>query len=176
MLKRWMEALLIVTPETVLHWHREGFCLFSMRKSRRSAPVPQISAETIRLIKEVAITNRLWGAERIRGEVLKLSIRVSKRTVQKHMRQARPPRPSGQTWSSFQRNHAKDIWVCDFVQVTDLCFRPLFACFITELGSRRIVHVGVTRAPTDAWVSQQLREATPCGKAPTYLIRDNDAT
>jgi len=43
------------------------------------------------------------------------------------------------------------------------------------LGSRRIVHVGVTRAPTDAWVAQQLREATPFGQAPKYLIRDNDA-
>ena len=54
-------------------------------------------------------------------------------------------------------------------------FRPLFAFFITELGSRRIVHVGVTRSPTDEWVAQQLREATPFGEAPHYLIRDNDA-
>ncbi len=57
----------------------------------------------------------------------------------------------------------------------DLFFRPLFAVVLTELGSRRIVHVGVTRSPTDAWVAQQLREATPFGEAPTYLIRDNDA-
>ena len=57
----------------------------------------------------------------------------------------------------------------------DLFFRPLFAFVLTELGSRRIVHVGVTRSPTDAWVAQQLREATPFGAAPTYLIRDNDA-
>ncbi len=54
-------------------------------------------------------------------------------------------------------------------------FRPLFAFVMTELGSRRIVHVGVTRAPTDTWVAQQLREATPWGAAPRYLIRDNDA-
>lgn len=54
-------------------------------------------------------------------------------------------------------------------------FRPLFAFFITELGSRRIVHVGVTRSPSDAWVAQQLREATPVGQAPGYLIRDTDA-
>ncbi len=51
----------------------------------------------------------------------------------------------------------------------------MFAFVLTELGSRRIVHVGVTRSPTDAWVAQQLREATPFGGAPTYLIRDNDA-
>src|SRR5262245_41190407 len=91
------------------------------------------------------------------------------------MRQARPSPPRGQPWATFLRNHAKDIWACDFVQLTDAWFRPLFAFVITELGSRRIVHVGATRAPTDAWVAQQLKEATSFGAAPKYLIRDNDA-
>jgi putative transposase len=58
--------------------------------------------------------------------------------------------------------------------VTDLFFRPLFAFFIVELKSRRVIHVGVTRSPSDPWVTQQLREATPYGQAPKYLIRDND--
>ena len=123
----------------------------------------------------MAADNRLWGAERIRGELLKVGIKVAKRTVQRYMRQARPPRPHGQTWTTFLRNHAHDIWACDFLQLTDIFFRPLFAFVITELGSRRIVHVGVTRSPTDEWVAQQLREATPFGAAPEYLIRDNDA-
>ena len=57
---------------------------------------------------------------------------------------------------------------------TDLFFRPLFAFFLVELQSRKVIHVGVTRSPTDAWVAQQLREATPYGQAPKYLIRDND--
>ena len=61
------------------------------------------------------------------------------------------------------------------LQVTDLFFRPLFAFFIVELKSRRVIHVGVTRSPTDVWVAQQLREATPYGQAPNYLIRDNDS-
>ncbi len=91
------------------------------------------------------------------------------------MRQARPRRPRGQPWATFLRNHAQDIWACDFLQVSDIFFRPLFAFFITELGSRRIVHVGVTRSPSDDWVAQQLREATPFGAAPRFLIRDNDA-
>ena len=64
---------------------------------------------------------------------------------------------------------------CDFLQVTDLLFRPLFAFFVIELHSRKVIHVGVTRSPTDAWVAQQLREATPYGQAPKYLIRDNDS-
>jgi len=61
------------------------------------------------------------------------------------------------------------------LQVTDLFFRPLFAFFLIELKTRRVIHVGVTRSPTDAWVAQQLREATPYGQAPKYLIRDNDS-
>ncbi len=64
---------------------------------------------------------------------------------------------------------------CDFLPVADLFLRPLFLFFIIELGSRRVVHFGVTRHPTEAWAAQQLREATPYGERPKYLIRDNDA-
>jgi len=60
------------------------------------------------------------------------------------------------------------------LQVTDLFFRPLFAFFIIELKERMVIHVNVTRSPTDLWVAQQLREATPYGQTPKYLIRDND--
>jgi len=61
------------------------------------------------------------------------------------------------------------------LQVTDLFFGTLFAFFIIELKSRRVIHVDVTRSPTDAWTPQQLREATPYGHTPKYLIRDNDS-
>ena len=78
-------------------------------------------------------------------------------------------------WATFLRTHATDIWACDVLPVTDLLFRQLYAFFVVELASRRVVHVAVTRHPTDAWVAQQLREATPFGLHPTYLIRDNDS-
>jgi transposase InsO family protein len=67
------------------------------------------------------------------------------------------------------------IWACDFLPVTDLLFRSIHAFFVIELATRRIVHVGVIHHPTDAWVTQQLREATPFGRHPKYLIRDNDS-
>ncbi len=173
-LRAWASALLIAQPETVLRWHRQGFRLVWRRKSApRSRPSP-LGTATIDLIRQMARDNPLWGAERIRGELLKLGIRVSKRTIQKYMRQARPPRKSGQTWTRFLRTHASEIWACDFLQVTDLLFRPLFAFFIVELGSRRVVHIGVTRHPTEAWVTQQLREATPYDERPRFLLRDND--
>jgi len=90
------------------------------------------------------------------------------------MRTVRTKPPRGQTWATFLRTHAGQIWACDFLQVTDLFFRPLFAFFLTLLKTRKVIHVGVTRSPTDAWVGQQLREATPYGQVPKYLIRDND--
>jgi putative transposase len=174
MVRTWQQALFIVQPETVLRWHRQLFRLFWKRKSKVHSNQPRLSLEIIVLIKEMATNNRLWGAERIRGELLKLGIHVCKRTIQKYMRQARVPRPGGQNWSTFLRNHAKEVWACDFLQVTDLFFRPLFAFFVVELQSRKVIHVGVTRSPTDAWTAQQLREATPYGQTPRYLIRDND--
>ena len=173
--RKWKQTLFIVQPETLLRWHREAFRLFWGRKSKAHSHKPKIAAETIALIREMATENRLWGAERIRGELLKLDIHVCKRTIQKYMRPVRTHQPGGQKWATFLRNHAADIWACDFLQITDLFFRPLFAFFIIELKSRKVIHVGVTRSPTDPWVAQQLREATPYGQAPKYLIRDNDS-
>jgi putative transposase len=148
--------------------------MFWKRTSKAPSRKSRLSPETICFSKEMATNNRLWGAERIRGELLKLDIHVSKRTIQKYMKQVHPRRARGQTWRTFLRNHAAEVWACDFLQVTDLFFRPLFAFFIVELKSRKVIHVNVTRSPTDAWVAQQLREATPYGQTPKYLMRDND--
>jgi putative transposase len=159
----------------VLRWHRRSFRLVWRRKSAPLSRPSPLATTTIDLIRQLARDNALWGAERVRGELLKLGLRVSKRTVQKYTRQAPRARPPGQSWSTFLANHAREIWACDFLQVTDLLFRPLFAFFVIELGSRRVVHVGATRHPTDAWVAQQRREATPYGEGPRFLLRDNDA-
>jgi transposase InsO family protein len=174
MVRTWKQTLFLVQPETLLRWHRELFRVFWKHKSKAHTRKPKLSPETITLIKEMAANNRRWGAERIRGELLKLDIQVSKRTIQKYMRQGRPERARGQTWKTFLHNHAAEIWACDFLQVTDLFFRPLFAFFLIELQSRKVIHMNVTRSPNDAWVAQQLREATPYGERPRYLIRDTD--
>src|SRR5947209_10237424 len=173
--RAWKQALFIVQPETLLRWHRELFRLYWKRRSKASSHQPKVAAETIALIREMAKENRLWGAERIRGELLKLGIQVCKRTIQKYLRTVRTHQPKGQTWATFLHTHAAQIWACDFLQVTDLFFRQLFAFFIIELQTRRVIHACVTRSPSDAWVVQQLREATPYAQAPKYLIRDNDS-
>jgi putative transposase len=173
--RNWKEALLIFKPDTLLRWHRQGFRLFWKFKSRNRGGRPTLDPETVALIQQMAHENRLWGAERIRGELLKLGITVAKHTIQKYIGRVRSDKPAPQTWATFLKNHAKDIWACDFLPVTDLWFRPLYLFFIVELASRRIVHFGVTHSPTDAWVAQQLREATPFGQTPRFLIRDRDS-
>ena len=131
LVRTWQQALLIVQPDTLLRWHRELFRLYWKRRSKASSHQPKVAAETIALIGEMATNNRLWGAERIRGELLQLGIHVCKCTIQKYMRTVRTHQPRGQKWSAFLRNHAAQIWACDFLQVTDLFFRPLFAFFNT---------------------------------------------
>jgi putative transposase len=170
--RSWQQTLHIVQPDTLLHWHRDLFRHYWRRKSKNKKREPRIAQETIDLIRKMVQENRWWGAERIRGELLKLGIRVSKSTIQKHMPKLR--RNSSQTWATFLRNHANEIWACDFLQTYAILFRTVFVFVIIELGSRRVVHLGATRKPTDPWTAQQLREATPFGAGPRCLIRDND--
>src|SRR5438132_10349881 len=106
----WRDATLFVQPATILRWHQAGCRAFWRRRSRPSGRPPTARAA---LIREMATSNPRWGAERLRGELLKLGIRVCKRTVQRYMRRARP-RGDGQCWSTFLRNHV--AWACDFVQ------------------------------------------------------------
>jgi transposase InsO family protein len=174
-LPTWKQALVIVQPETVLRWHRDLFRWVWRRKSRpRRRGKPPLTHDIVSLIKQMAKENRTWGAERIRGELLKLGIKVAKNTIQRYIYQVRSPLSTKQTWATFLRNHAKDIWAVDFLQTYDLFFRAIFVFVVIELGSRRLVHYRVTRSPNDAWVAQQLREATPFGVGPRFLIRDND--
>ena len=78
----------------------------------------------------------------------------------------------GPSWKSFLRTHT--VWACDFLQTYDIWFRPLFAFFIVDQNSKRVIHVAVTRAPSQEWTAQQLRDATPFGQGPEVLIRDRD--
>jgi putative transposase len=168
----WKQALHIIQPDTLLRWHREMFHFYWKRKSQGQL---KISVETIDLIRKMAVENCLWGAERIRGELLKLGIAVSKRTIQKYMPKAGPSHATSQTWATFLKNQSGEIWACDFTVMYDWIFRQWYIFVVMELKTRRIVHLGVTKYPTDEWTAQQLREATPWGRGPKYLIRDRDS-
>jgi putative transposase len=98
----WKHALHIIQPDTLLRWHRELFRFYWRRKSQGK---PKISPETIALIQKMANENLLWGAERIRGELLKLGIEVSKRTVQRYMPKEKKTGSSSQNWATSSRWH-----------------------------------------------------------------------
>src|SRR5216683_1371721 len=82
---RWRDALVLVQPATVARWHREGFRGWRSRRSRRRPGRPRIDAQLRSLIKRMATENCLWGAPRIHGELLKLGITVSERTVSRYL-------------------------------------------------------------------------------------------
>jgi transposase InsO family protein len=122
----------------------------------------------------MARDNPAWGAERIRGELLKLGTAVSKASVQRYRRR-RPTCPPSQSWRTFLRNHRSRIWVAAQLTVQTLAFRTLYVVVFVGHARRELVHLNVTASPTAAWVWRQLIAATPWGGAPRDLVRDRDA-
>src|SRR5258708_11815974 len=110
--RTWKQALFLVQPETLLRWHRELFRLYWKRKSKASSHKPKVDAETVALIREMATENRLWCAERIRGELLKLGMHVCKLSIQKYIRQDRTPQLRCQKCSYYLHYHATQINAC----------------------------------------------------------------
>jgi putative transposase len=104
----WRNVLRIVQPETLLRWHRAGFKALWRWRSR-TRPASRLAPETVALVRSMASANRLWGAERIRGELLKLGVKVSKRTIQRYMRTAKPRGPRGQRWSTCRASMAQGV-------------------------------------------------------------------
>ena len=170
----WKEALVNVTPKTLIGWHRVGFRLFWRWKCRRGRP--RIPLELRALIRQMARDNISWGEERIANELLlKLGIHLSPRTVRKYM----PKPPSGrgrddQRWLTFIHNHANAIVACDFLTVVTASFKCLYVFVIIELGTRKLLHIHVTDHPTANWARQQLREAMPSEHPYQYLLHDRD--
>jgi len=165
----WRDALLIVQPQTLIRWHRQGFRLFWRWKSRPGRP--PIPVELRQLIREMAMDNPSWGEERVANELLlKLGIRVSLRTVRKYMPKSPQGRPRGdQRWSTFVRNHASAILACDFCVVVTARFRLFYVFIVIEHQTRRMVHCNITTNPTATWTRQPLREAIPSDHLIVFL-------
>ena len=156
---RWAEALIIVKSETVVGWHRAGFRLFWRWRSRPRGRLgrPPTARELRDLLRRMARENPTWGAPRIHGELLKLGFDVAERTVLRYMPKRPAPTGSLERWKTFLRNHALDIVAMDFFVVPTVSLRVLYVFVAIHHGSRRVLHVNVTRHPSSPWVVQQLR-------------------
>jgi transposase InsO family protein len=121
----------------------------------------------------MARDNPLWGTERIRGELLKLGLIVSARSIRRY-RRPRASRPPSLAWRTFLRNELAGIWAADLLVVQTLTFKTLYVLFFIQHQRRQLVHLNVTAHPTVAWVWQQLLNATPDGRQPRSLIHDRD--
>jgi hypothetical protein len=168
-----LAALAVVSPETVIRWHRAGFRAYWRSQSRPRGGRPKTSLEIRRLIRDMSIANPLWGAPRIHGELLKLGIDVGQTTVAKYM--AKHRRPPSQGWRTFLRNHADGIASMDLFVVPTASFRLLYGLLILQHGRRQIMWLAATAHPTAEWITCQLTEAYGWKAAPQYVVRDRDA-
>jgi transposase InsO family protein len=164
--------LLIVQPETVISWHRQGFRLYWRWKSRTKQGRPCVDREICDLIRRMSHENPTWGAPRIQSELALLGYTVAESTVARYM--TRSPKPPSQTWRAFLANHMKQTAAIDFFTVPTVTFRVLFCFILLSHDRRRILHFNVTEHPTQEWAAQQIVEAFPYDTAPGFLIRDND--
>ena len=172
----WDRALIIVKPETVIAWHRQGFRLFWRWRSRRGkVGRPSIRRKHIAFIQHISGDHPEWGEDKIAEELAaKFGILHSASTIRRYMVSRHGSPRGNQTWRTFIQNHAKEVWACDFLTQYTAFFNVAYVLVIMEIGSRRIVHVNVTANPTLAWVKQQIREATAEQQPPRFLVHDND--
>jgi putative transposase len=171
---RWRGTLQLVTPDTVVRWHRHAFRVYwRCRSAPRRPGRPAISSDLCALIREMHAANPLWGAPRIHGELQKLGLAVAQSTVAKYLRTFGRA-PSSQNWRTFLANHRSQLASVDFFTVPTATFRVLFVFVILAHDRGRIVHLNVAAHPTPAWTAQQFREAWPWEMAPRFVIRDRD--
>jgi transposase InsO family protein len=173
--KDWRQVLCVVHPDTVVRWQRERFRQYWAHRSKRSGRLgrPPVSFQVRTLIQALARANPLWRAPRIHGELQKLGIVVSERTVSRVLRTVK--RPPSQTWRTFLQNHIGEMVAVDFFTVPTIRLRVLFVFLVMEHQRRRVLHFGITEHPTAEWTAQQVVEAFSERDAKHYLIRDRDS-
>jgi transposase InsO family protein len=173
----WQKPLILVTPRTVVAWHRAGFRLYwkCLSRTRRVGGRKPVGREIRELIFRMAAENPTWGAPRIHGELLKLGFKISEPTVSRWL-QRMPRSPDlGKRWLTFLRNHPEVIAAMDFFTVPTLTFGVLYCFFIIDHERRRILRCNVTCNPSSLWIVQKMREAWPYTQAQKFLLFDHDS-
>jgi putative transposase len=174
--ERW--SVFLVSPQTLLRWHRE-----LVRKKwsyrRRSAGRPPLDHHVRELVVRLARENHSWGCVRIQGELRKLGIWVGATTIRTILRRSGfgpAPRRGGPSWSEFLRAQAHGMVACDFFTVETAWLRTLYVLFFVELGWRRVRLAGVTANPDSAWMTQQARNLAIEERLENmrFLVHDRD--
>ena len=180
---RLAQLRLIVSPDTVLRWHRD---LLRRRHAKRSRPKRPGRPATVRSITvfvlRLARENPGWGYRRVHGELAALGIKVAPSTVWEILKAngVEPaPRRDRQSWAVFLRGQAHAILAADFFETQTVTGARLYVLAVIEHGTRRIRVLGVTAHPTAAWTAQLARnlvmDLQDAGATMTYLIRDRDS-
>jgi transposase InsO family protein len=177
--ERW--ATFLVTPATLLRWHRELVARHWTHPRHGKGAHNALDGEVVTLILRLARENPRWGYLRIVGECAKLGVTVSAASIRNVLRRHRlkpAPRRSGPTWVQFLRAQAAGTLACDFFSVDTMTLRRLYVLFFIDLERRKVFLAGITQHPVGNWVTQQARNLTAVledeGRMVNFLIRDRD--
>jgi putative transposase len=171
----------LVTPATVLRWHRE---LVARRWTYPHRPPgrPATPVDVRELVVRLARENPGWGYRRIQGELVGLGVSLAASTVWEILRREGiepAPRRLESSWAEFLRRQAASIFECDFLTVDTVFLKRFYILFLIELASRRVHLAGITANPDGAWATQQARNLLMRldneGVRARFLIRDRDS-
>ena len=173
----WRQPLILVTPQTVIRWHRTGFRLYWAWLSKHEPRIGRrpVTRDIRELIRRMVAENPTWGAPRIHGELQMLGVDISERSVSRWVKKNQVGPSPRKQWLTFLRNHRNAIAAMDLFTVPTLTFGVLHCLFVIGHDRRSILHCNVTQNPGGFWTVLQLRQTWQFEVPHKFLIFDRDS-